>query len=83
MKTIEQLLQLSKNPYYVFQPDEQRLLDDFLSKKQASTSKKSRKKSSKESSEKTNVRVRNIVEKVIPSVPESTKNATEDTESVS
>lgn len=75
MKDIEQLLQLSKNPYYVFQPDEQRMLDDFLSKKQASTSKKSRKKSSSESSEKTNVRVRNIVEKADTSVPEATEGS--------
>lgn len=32
MKTIEQLLQLTKNPYYVLSKEEQALLDDFLSK---------------------------------------------------
>lgn len=66
MKTVEQLLQLSKNPYYKLSNDEKQVLDDFLSKKQDSASKKSAKKSSKESSAKTNVRVRNIVEKTIP-----------------
>ena len=64
MKTVEQLLQLSKNPYYKLSNDEKQVLDDFLSKKQDSASKKSAKKSSKGSSAKTNVRVTNVVEKV-------------------
>lgn len=70
MKTIEQLLQLSKNPHYTFTPDEKAVLDDFLSQKQEKTSKKSHKKSSKKSSDKTNVTVRNIVEKVDTYPPE-------------
>jgi hypothetical protein len=30
MKTIEQLLQLKKNPYYVFSKEEQEAIDSFL-----------------------------------------------------
>ena len=47
MKTIEQLLFLSKNPYYKLRPEEQEVLDDFLLKKQEEDSQKSQKKSSK------------------------------------
>ena len=32
MKSIDQLLQLQKNPYYHFLPEEQQALNDFLSK---------------------------------------------------
>lgn len=71
MKTIEQLLQLSKNPYYKFTPDEEMLLNDFLSKKQAKASKKSQKKNSTESSAKTRVTVRNIVKKADTYPPEA------------
>lgn len=63
MKTIQQLLELSKNPYYVFLPDEQRVLDDFLSKQRELVSKTSAKKSSTESSPNTRVTVRNVVAK--------------------
>lgn len=66
MKTIEQLLFLSKNPYYKLTEDEKQVLEDFLSKKQGSESKSSRKKSSKQLEKPTNVRVRNIVEKTVP-----------------
>lgn len=71
MKTIEQLLQLSKNPYYKFSEAESQVLDDFLSKNQDSDSKKSQKKNSKESVGKTNVTVRNIVKKADTYPPEA------------
>jgi hypothetical protein len=79
MKTIEQLLELSKNPYYKFTPEEQQVLDDFLSKKQADHSTDSVKKNSKQSGKSTNVRVRNIVPRVVPDV----EDAPEDTQSLS
>lgn len=65
MKTIEQLLFLSKNPYYKFTNDEQAVLDDFLSKKRDEGSKNSPKPNSKKSTRNSNVRVRNIVDKTI------------------
>lgn len=71
MKTIEQLLFLSKNPYYKLTNDEKAVLDDFLSKKQEDESKTSRKKKSKRSDNDTPVRVRNIVEKTIPQPEEA------------
>ncbi len=71
MKTIQQLLELSKNPYYQFPDDERAVLDDFLEKKRASESKKSRKKSSRRSSKKTPVTVRNIVKKAETHPPEA------------
>jgi len=74
MKTIEQLLQLSKNPYYVFSNDEKAVLDDFLLKKQKKTSKKPRKKNSKSSDKDSPVRVRNIVEKTMPKPEEFEKD---------
>ena len=70
MKTIEQLLFLSKNPYYKLTEDEKQVLEDFLSKKQESESKSSRKKNSKQLEKPTNVRVRNIVEKADTYPPE-------------
>ena len=71
MKTIEQLLFLSKNPYYKLRPEEQEVLDDFLLKKQEEESQTSQKKSSKKSTKNTNVRVRNVVKKTIPQPVES------------
>lgn len=71
MKTIQQLLDLSKNPYYKFTAQEKEVLDDFLSKKQDSPSKPSRKKDSSKSSEKTPVTVRNIVRKADTYPPEA------------
>lgn len=65
MKTIQQLLELSKNPFYNFTPEEQGRLDDFLVKEQAKTSKSSAKKKSTKSAEKKDVVVRNIVKKTI------------------
>lgn len=63
MKTIEQLLFLSKNPYYKLRPEEQEVLDDFLLKKQEEESQTSQKKNSKKLSANTNVRVKNVVQK--------------------
>ena len=73
MKTIEQLLELAKNPYYKFTQAEQAVLDDFLAEKQDTDSKPSHSTSSTKSSNDSRVRVRNIVEKTIPDVPESGK----------
>ena len=63
MKTIEQLLHLSKNPYYAFTAGDKKRLDDFLGSQQEKASVRSPKKRSKESSEKTPVIVRNVVKK--------------------
>lgn len=71
MKTIEQLLELSKNPYYTFTNDEKAVLDDFLSKKQAKASKNSAQKNSKPSDSNTPVRVRNVVPKVVDDVEDA------------
>ena len=71
MKTIEQLLDLTKNPYYKFTDAEQAVLDDFLSQKQDTDSQKSHSTSSVKSLRETPVRVRNIVEKTVPEVEES------------
>ena len=78
MKSIEQLLELSKNPYYKFTNDEKVVLDDFLLKKQEKALKSKQKKNSKSSEKNTPVRVRNIVEKTIPDVkdaPERTRSS--------
>lgn len=71
MKTIEQLLLLSKNPFYKFTPDEQVVLDDFLSKKREKDLKNKPSQNSKSSDKSSAVRVRNIVPKTIPSVPDA------------
>lgn len=71
MKTIEQLLDLSKNPFYKFTNDEKAVLDDFLSKKKGEHSTSSVKQKKKSSGRSTPVRVRNIVEKTVPEVEES------------
>lgn len=68
MKTIEQLLELSQNPYYKFTDDERVILDDFLSTKKGRDWLTSRKKNSQLSDKNTPVRVRNIVEKTVPDV---------------
>lgn len=73
MKTIQQLIFLSKNPYYTLRDEEKAVLDDFLEKKRAKEEKNSQPKSSKKSTRTTNVRVRNIVDKTIPQVEESGK----------
>lgn len=71
MKTVSQLLELSKNPYYKFTNDEKAVLDDFLAKKQAKDSKNSQKPNSTNSDNNMPVRVRNIVPKVIPGVEDA------------
>lgn len=71
MKTIQQLLDLSKNPFYKFTDAEQAVLDDFLSQKQELDSKESQKKSSTESSQKTRAIVRNVVKKADTYPPEA------------
>ena len=70
MKTIAQLLELSKNPYYTFKPEEQAVLDDFLSQKQEKLLQKSAKTPSTKSSKKTRVTVRNVVKKVDTYAPD-------------
>lgn len=74
MKTIEQLLELSSNPYYKFTNDEKAVLDDFLEKKREKESKRLRKKSSRSFGKNTPVRVLNIVDKTIDDV-EKVNNA--------
>lgn len=71
MKTIEQLLELSKNPFYTFTNDEKAVLDDFLSKKQAKASKNSQQKNSTNSGSNTPVRVRNVVPKMVDDVEDA------------
>lgn len=71
MKTVEQLLELSKNPYYKFTQDEQAVLDDFLSKKRAKDLQNKQNPNSKTSDKSTDVRVRNIVPKVIDDVQDA------------
>lgn len=71
MKTIEQLLDLSKNPFYKFTNDEKAVLDDFLSQQKADPSTSSTKKKENSSDKSTPVRVRNVVEKTVPEVEES------------
>lgn len=63
MKTIDQLLELAKNPYYKFTQQEQEILDDFLLKKSEKDSETSQETNSKKSSDKTPVTVKNIVKK--------------------
>lgn len=77
MKTIEQLLELSKNPYYKFTNDERAVLDDFLLKQREDRLKESPKQNSKTSEGNTPVRVRNVVNKTIDDVedaPEPTQS---------
>lgn len=71
MKTVEQLLELSKNPYYKFTNEEKQVLDDFLSAQRDKFSPNSQSKNSNKSDAKTPVRVRNIVPKTIPGVPDA------------
>ena len=73
MKTIQQLLELSKNPFYKFTLDEQEVLDDFLYKQQDTTSQKSPAKNLKKLSKKTRVTVRNVVSKVDTYAPEASE----------
>lgn len=78
MKTIQQLLELAKNPYYQFLPDEKEVLDNFLLSQQAEDSQSSQKQNSTESSKKTRVTVRNVVKKTIP-YPDEVDNDALDT----
>ncbi len=71
MKAIEQLLELSKNPYYQFTAEEKAVLDDFLEKRRADHSTSSTKTKETPSEKSTPVIVRNLVEKTIPGVEES------------
>lgn len=71
MKTIQQLLDLARNPHYKFMPDEQRVLDAFLLKQREKLLKQSQEENSNESSTKTPVTVRNVVEKVDTFPPDS------------
>lgn len=68
MKTIDQLLKLSQNPYYKMSEDEKEVLEHFLSKEKAKH--KSQEKGS-ESSPKKRVTVRNVVKKAPTGLEES------------
>lgn len=74
MKTIQQLLELSKNPFYKFTADEQVVIDDFLLKQRDTILKKSQKRRSEGLSAKTRVSVRNIVIPVSTYPPEDTES---------
>lgn len=74
MKTIQQLLELSKNPFYNFTKDEQDLLNDFLLKKRVAGLKKLQKTPSNKSSGKTRATVRNIVKTVDTYPPEDSES---------
>jgi hypothetical protein len=69
MKTIDQLLKLSQNPFYKLLPEEQEVLDNFLLKKQEKGSENSQKENSEKLSESTPVTVRNVVEKADTGLP--------------
>lgn len=84
MKTIEQLLELSENPYYKFSQEEEQELNAFLLKKREEASKRSAQKNSKKSDSNTAVtaddlkthstnivKVRNVVKKTVPHTEES------------
>jgi len=71
LKTIEQLLALSKNPYYTFTQEERVVLDDFLLKKSAKDSEKLPRGSLPNSGDDTRVHVRNVIPKTIPHVREA------------
>ncbi len=76
MKTIQQLLELSNNPYYVFTNEEKQVLDDFLVKKREKDLKNSRTQKDSNSSKNTAVRVRNIVPRTIPGLPDAPEGST-------
>jgi len=71
MKTIQQLLELTKNPFYKFTKDEQEVLDDFLLEQRGTGLQRLQKTPSNKLSGKTRVTVRNIVKKVDTYAPES------------
>jgi len=71
MKTIEQLLYLSQNPYYKFTNDEKVVLDDFLEKKREKHLKNNQNKNSQNFDEHTPVIVRNIIPKTIDRVKQA------------
>lgn len=77
MKTIEQLLFLSKNPHYKLTNDEKAVLDDFLFMKQEKELKRLQRKSSRRLERNTPVRVRNVVKKVDTYAPEATEGYSE------
>lgn len=74
MKTIAEILELTKNPYYTLTRDEQAVLDDFLAKKQARDSSTPQNPNSQNSEESTPVIVRNIVQKAPTYPPEAPEN---------
>ncbi len=71
MKTIEQLLELSKNPYYSFTNDEKAVLDDFLAMKRGKASTNSPNQNSTNLDDNTPVRVRNVVPKTVDRVEDA------------
>lgn len=70
MKTIEQLLKLSNNPYFKMSDEEKEVLEDFLSKQKGEEGQTSQQKNTSESSKKTRVTVRNVVQKAQTGLPE-------------
>lgn len=82
MKTVEQLIELSKNPYYQFSPAEQKLLNDFLAKN--SDTQTQAKKNGKDSEKNIPATVlnKNVVAKETGAIPTINNVATPDTKEV-
>lgn len=68
-KTIEQLLQLSKNPYYVFTSEEQEQLNTFLAKKSELLSQQRKNGKDSEKNIPATVINKNIVRKDVGEIP--------------
>lgn len=83
MKTIEQILELTKNPYYSLTNEEQAVYEAFLSKKSGRTTPQTG--NSKDSDSSTPAIVKNIVRPEhgeIPTVDQSADDRSEETEAV-
>lgn len=70
VKSPKTLLKLSKNPFYKLTPSQQRILDDFLSKKSGSRTTSSPKKKSKKPAKTTPA----IVDSILDDAPTVTRN---------
>ena len=69
MKTIEQLVELSSNPYYSLSPEEKARLDDFLSKRSEQFTQQKNNGKSSEKNIPATVLNKNIVKKETGEIP--------------
>ncbi len=69
MKTIEQLIALKNNPYYVFSPEEQATLDAFLYKKSVQQNPQQSNSSDSEKNIPATVLNKNVVQKETGEIP--------------